>query len=1126
MADTVRFDARIETITFYNADNNYHIMKFSTTSQLEGLKYEYGRYQGTLVGYCVTCVEGDYVQVEGEYMVHPQFGPQYKIVSLGFDKPENADQLYTFLSAILTPNQAKMLYTYYPDIVDSVINDNNYTPDLRPLKGIGESSWKRIRDKIIADFCYKDLITLLAPCDVTLLMIHNIAEHFKIKDMNLLREKIIQNPYILYQVSRLGFKKVDAYALKLDPNLENSLQRARACIEYILTNFAEMDGHSYIPISLLKDEFKKTISGKEILEKMQDVLDEQREKYINGTPDFLYLDDENVGLIMYYRMENYIRDKLLEISQTNNFWNISYKDFFERMESTAKKQGFYLSDEQSEVVRSITENNITVLSGKAGCVDCDTEYFNGIEWKRIADYKEGDKVLSYNIETKEAVLDYPELYHKYPCEQLWHFETKYGLDQCLCDEHNVVYMTSKGNINKKKFSEFKEQHEKSVIGFQGRFLTSFNYSGKGIDLTNDEIRIMVAVIADGSFYYQAEDDWDSYYRCRFHIKKNRKKERLRKLFIDAGYKWTEKESSAEGYTDFYIDAPRREKVFSKDYWYNCNQEQLKIIADELSYWDGAIKDAKLTTSKQFFTNVKETADFVQFVYSSCGYRATIQTYDRIGKNHMTDNKNYEYKTIEYTVNATSRNLIGMTRKCFEGREKVKIKPYKTIDGYKYCFTMPLGTLVLRRNNKIFITGNCGKTSVIKAVLEVYKDKRISMAALSAKAAKRMREVTEKYASTIHMLLGYENGGFVHNEDNLLPCDLLIIDECSMNNIHLFHSLLKATSKYTKILFCGDFAQVPSIGVGAVFTDLINTNVFNNHNLTKVYRQSEDSYIVEHANIVREGIMPFDITTGNMPFGNDTVYFFRTQSEDIQDLSVGIFIKFLEQGIPLNDLAIVVPRKETVAVSCEKINNLIQDALFDENVLEISNNNKTKTFKLGCRVINKKNDYKKGVLNGDTGIVTSIDVKKGEFYVTLEDDRTIQFSKGDMANVELGYAITVHSAQGSQYKNCIVALDMSSYTLLSANMIYTAMTRAVNKLIVISQPSAFCKAVTNMKENNRYTWLKNILTEEDKFNLLLNKKEQVKNNIVTIEEDKILLPERNEVYNSVDEDPFWDEPLPF
>lgn len=784
MADTVKFDARIEKITFYNADNNYHVMKFTTKTNLKGTKEYMGLYEGSLVGYCVDCVEGDHVIVEGEYTEHPKFGAQYQIVSLHFNKPIDYESMYTFLSAILTPTQANTLYNVYPDIVDLVIENNNFVPELRNLKGIGETTWVRIRDKIIADFCYKDLITLLAPCDVTLTMIKNIANHFKIKDMNLLREKIIQNPYILYQVSRLGFKKVDAYALKLDPNLETSLQRARACIEYILTHFAEMDGHSYIPISLLKEEFKKNLQGREIFEKMEQVLEEQKEKYSNNEPDFLFIDNDNVGLLMYYRMECFIKDKLIEISKSNNLWNISYKDFFERMENTSQAQGFYLSDEQTEVVRSITENNITVLSGKAGC---------------------------------------------------------------------------------------------------------------------------------------------------------------------------------------------------------------------------------------------------------------------------------------------------------------------------------------------------GKTSVIKAVLEVYKDKSIAMAALSAKAAKRMREVTGKYASTIHMLLRYEQGGFYYNENNLLPYELIIIDECSMNNIHLFYSLLKATKPTTKLLFCGDFAQVPSIGVGAVFTDLINTNVFNNHNLTRVYRQSEESYIVEHANIVREGIMPFDLNTGNMTFGNDTIYFFRNESETIQELCVGIFLKFLEQGVPLNDLAIVVPRKDTVAVSCEKINNLIQNNLFDDDVLQISNSNKT--FKLGCRVINKKNDYRKGVLNGDTGIVTSINLRENKFYVTLEDDRVIEFSKGEMVNVELGYAITVHSAQGSQYKTCIVSLDMSSYTLLSANMIYTAMTRAVDKLIVISQPMAFTKAVTNMKENNRFTWLKNILTEDDKNDLLNNKKQQVINNNITIKENKIYVPEVSKDYEEF-ENPFWNEPLPF
>ena len=360
-----------------------------------------------------------------------------------------------------------------------------------------------------------------------------------------------------------------------------------------------------------------------------------------------------------------------------------------------------------------TKDNM-LINALAGCVDCDTEYFNGIEWVRIADYKEGDKVLSYNIDTKEAFLDYPKLYHKYPCEHLWHFETKYGLDQCLSDEHRMLCYTyqSAKKLSFINFLDFKQKHENNKCGYYGQFETTFNYSGNRIDLTDQEIRLMVAVIADGSFYYQAKNDWDSYDRCRFHIKKDRKKERLRKLLKEAGYQWEEKVSSAEGYIDFYIDAPRREKVFTKDYWYNCDQHQLQVIFDEVWYWDGDFLNANSKTKKRFFTNIKETADFIQFVCSSCGYRATIQEYNRIGKSHITDNKIYEYKTMEYCVIATQRHKIGMSRRTDLGKEKVQIQPYKTKDGYKYCFTMPLGTLILRRNNKIFITGNSGKTFLL------------------------------------------------------------------------------------------------------------------------------------------------------------------------------------------------------------------------------------------------------------------------------------------------------------------------------------------------------------------------------------------------------------------------------
>ena len=373
-----------------------------------------------------------------------------------------------------------------------------------------------------------------------------------------------------------------------------------------------------------------------------------------------------------------------------------------------------LSKYQEDIVNAFknTKDNL-FINAFAGCVDCDTEYFNGIEWVRIADYKEGDSVLQYDINTQEASLAIPILYHKYPCSQLWHFETKYGLDQCLCENHNLLCYThlKAKTLSFVTFSNFFKKHEECTSGYNGTFETVFKYSGSGIDLNDEQIRLMVAVIADGTFSYVAEEDWDSYFRCRFHIKKDRKKNRLRKLFQEANCQWTEKQSSAQGYTDFYIDAPRREKVFTRSYWYNCNQHQLEIICDELSYWDG---DFNLVgaSKKRFFTNVKETADFVQFVYSACGYRATIKVLDRVGTPHKVEDKEYNYKTIEYTVLATRRNRVGMKRRTDLGKDKVEIKPYVTKDGYKYCFTMPLGTLILRRNGKIFITGNSGKTFML------------------------------------------------------------------------------------------------------------------------------------------------------------------------------------------------------------------------------------------------------------------------------------------------------------------------------------------------------------------------------------------------------------------------------
>lgn len=351
--------------------------------------------------------------------------------------------------------------------------------------------------------------------------------------------------------------------------------------------------------------------------------------------------------------------------------------------------------------------SLVIYSGSAGCVDADTEFFNGAKWKRIADYQPGDKVLQYNEDGTTSLIE-PEQYHKYPCDYLWHFETKYGLNQCLSNEHNVPYITSKGNLSFKKFYELREQHESTKVGFTGKFITSFRYSGTGIDLSDSEIKLMCAVICDGSFYKNMENsiDADSYMRCRFHIKKDRKKNRLRELFNECNISWREKESKNEGYTDFYINAPRREKVFG-DYWYNCNQHQLQLICDNILFWDGTEDGVR----KTFSSNVRANADFIQFAFTSCGYRAAISERNRIGEKRVSkcNNKVYTRKSIDYTVSITKRTLVSMAT--FHGRDKTKICKYKTIDGFKYCFTVPSHMWVMRRGDRIVVTGNSGKSSL-------------------------------------------------------------------------------------------------------------------------------------------------------------------------------------------------------------------------------------------------------------------------------------------------------------------------------------------------------------------------------------------------------------------------------
>ena len=339
---------------------------------------------------------------------------------------------------------------------------------------------------------------------------------------------------------------------------------------------------------------------------------------------------------------------------------------------------------------------LTIISGRPGCVDCDTEFFNGAEWKRIADYQEGDMVLQYNPDGT-ADLVYPDMYHKYKCDSFWKIESVHGINQMVSDEHNLIYVSSKGNIVKKNVVDFIKSHNATKFGSEAKFITTFKYNGAGIHLSDEQIRVMCMVIADGHFIS------DNNTKCRLNLKKNRKKIRARKLLEDAGieYKVCNHNPKDPEFETFLFDAPMRLKTFPKE-WYSCTEHQFNVISEECMHWDGSISNNRMNYS----TIKKQTADFLQFAFSVSGYRSRVSVLDRRSDSSRR-------KILEYNISKTTKTNPALRN---NSGKKIQIHKVHASDGYKYCFTVPSGMLVLRRNGVINITGNSGKSSIVNQII--------------------------------------------------------------------------------------------------------------------------------------------------------------------------------------------------------------------------------------------------------------------------------------------------------------------------------------------------------------------------------------------------------------------------
>lgn len=388
-----------------------------------------------------------------------------------------------------------------------------------------------------------------------------------------------------------------------------------------------------------------------------------------------------------------------------------------------------------------------------------------------------------------------------------------------------------------------------------------------------------------------------------------------------------------------------------------------------------------------------------------------------------------------------------------------------------------------KHNVVAVSGKAGtgKTTISRALLKIYQkaNKCIGACALSAKAAQRITEATGFFASTIHRLLGAKGlNEFEYNHQKPLPYDVILADEKSMNNARITYDLVSAIKPGSRFIMSGDCRQLPPIGFGNIFSDLLELKEkFNVYELTKVHRQAEKSGILTDANMIREGINPIQQPELKIVHGElqDMYYMFRDNREALNDIAINMYLKSVKTD-GLDDVIIIVPRKDDCLNSTLEINKIIQDKLIN-NKQPFLTRGKLK-FKLGAKIIQRVNNYDKNIFNGEIGYITDIFKAKPtdtdyNMFTAEYPGKIITYTKNELFDINLAYALTVHLVQGSGYKTVIVIIDNTHSILLDSCLLYTALTRAKERCLLLAEPSAFKKCIDNNKSITRQTWFKEI-----------------------------------------------------
>ena len=474
-------------------------------------------------------------------------------------------------------------------------------------------------------------------------------------------------------------------------------------------------------------------------------------------------------------------------------------------------------------------------------------------------------------------------------------------------------------------------------------------------------------------------------------------------------------------------------------------------------------------------------DGVKMVYAGVYYRMELNSA------RMLDKLNVEFRTDEEDCLKKINRIEAQSGITFEEEQRNAVME-----------SVKKGLLV--------VTGGpgTGKTTIINSIIRYFEseNKTVLLAAPTGRAAKRMTETTGKEAKTIHRLLEMtgapteesERVEFMRDEDNPLEADVVIVDEMSMVDISLIYALLKAVVVGTRLILVGDVNQLPSVGPGNVLSDIINSGAFTVVRLNKIFRQAAQSDIVVNAHKINDGKR---VSLDN----NSKDFLFLKRNNP--DAIISAMITLIKEKLPayvnaeVFDIQVLAPARKGL-LGVERLNSILQQYLNppDKSKREYETANQG-IFREGDKVMQIKNNYQMeweikglynikieqglGVFNGDIGIVREINSYAETLTVEFDEGKMVTYAFGQLEELELAYAATIHKSQGSEYPAVVIPMYPGPKPLMNRNLLYTAVTRAKHCVCMVGIPEVFHEMVDNEREQKRYSGLKECIAEVGEWN---------------------------------------------